>query len=129
MPRYDPMLEGGELLLSCAIMKAIPSPETLEFGKGEILTVKVVEMEAGQASTGWWNRTRPTCSSAEPDKVEFSFGSGVRLRYPLPPVTEPMQIRLPLLQLLESKEGKEKVSGSMTEVKEAWSRKVKRNTA
>ena len=44
MPRYDPMLEGGELLLSWAIMKAIPSPETLEFGKGEILTVKMVEM-------------------------------------------------------------------------------------
>lgn len=124
MPRYDPTLEGGELLLSCAIMKAIPSPETLEFGKGEILTVKVVEMEAGQASTGWWNRTRPTCSSTEPETDELLFGSGVRLRYPLPPVTEPMQIRPPLVQLLGWKEGKEKVRGSMTEVKEAWSRKV-----
>lgn len=53
MPRYDPVLEGGELALSCAKMKAIPSPEALDFGKGEILTVKVVEKEAGQATTGW----------------------------------------------------------------------------
>ncbi|KAH1067321.1 hypothetical protein J1N35_032308 [Gossypium stocksii] len=121
MPRYDPVLEGGELALSCTKMKAIPSPETLEFGKGEILMVKVVEKEAGQATTGWWNRTRPTFSSGE---VELLLGSGVRLRYPLPAVTEPMQIKLPFVQLLGSKDGKEKMCGSIREVEDAWSRKV-----
>ena len=41
------------------------------------------------------------------------------LKYPSPAlVTEPMQISDPLLQLLELNEGKEKVIGSIMELKE-----------
>ena len=54
--------------------------------------------------------------------------SGVMLKYPSPAlVTEPMQISDPLLQLLELNEGKEKVIGSIMELKEGWIRKVEKN--
>jgi len=50
---YEPVLFGGEGLLSCAKRKAIPSPEIVEFNGGVILIVNVVEIMAGQATTGW----------------------------------------------------------------------------
>ena len=59
-PRYKPWLFGGEGSLFCANINAIPSPEPAEFGKVAILTVKMVEILAGHASTGWEYRTRPT---------------------------------------------------------------------
>jgi len=126
MPRYEPFGEG---LLSLANTSATPSPEPVEFSeKGVILRVNVVEIIAGQACTGRGNKTLPTFLVVL-DSVELELllgcGSGVRLKYPLPAVAEPMQSSSPLVQLSEVKVTKEKVLWSATV--HAPSRKLKNN--
>jgi hypothetical protein len=65
----------------------------VEFGKEEILTVKVVEIIAGHASTEWAYKTQPTLLSSRVGGLELPCcGSGVMLKYPSPAITEPMHI-------------------------------------
>lgn len=81
----EPELPFGEGLSSCAIIKAIPSPDTVELDV--ILIVKAVEKDAGHTIMGCRNKNLPTWV--------VSLGwSGVMFRLPLPELTEPQQIRL-----------------------------------
>lgn len=117
IPMNEPKLSGGEGLLSCAMMNAIPSPDTVELDV--ILMVKVVEKDAGHARIGYRNRTLPTSL--------VSFGrSGVMFRLPLPEFTDPQQIRLlPFSQLAESNDEKEKFCDSTKLGEVRWIKKIR----